>query len=215
LSTNITAPLDDSGSVSDYDEEDCEALKSIAFGAMELDLNILSTALTTGASSDSDVSSAYDASALRRVLVVSHGYNAQAQNLVQNEQVTIVELPTNIMAGLQADFGMDLDPEDSDWQRLTRASMNLLACGPDGSLQPQAAYDELVSRVALETGVSAEELKQETRRELETLPSSSEFAVELACLPSLPVLQPVDTVTRTAAIVAGTRIVCNVSRVSS
>ena len=59
-------------------------------------------------------------------------------------------------------------------------------------------------------GVSAEELlalDAEVKR-------PAESAGEISGLPSLPELQPVDVVTRTAATVVGTRIVSNVSGVA-
>jgi hypothetical protein len=56
-------------------------------------------------------------------------------------------------------------------------------------------------------GVSAEDLlalDAEVKRPVES-------GGEVSTLPTLPELQPVDTVTRTAATVPGTRIVSNVS----
>lgn len=114
--------LDYAGSGSDEDEEGSELLKSLAFGSLSLDKSALQSMLSSP-SSVVDVSAA-----LRRVLVIAPGYTQQAQDIVGQSEVTIVEVPTNMMFGNRTENGY-VSESDSDWQRLTRASVNLLAGG--------------------------------------------------------------------------------------
>jgi hypothetical protein len=109
------------GAQSDDREDGSGLLKSLAFGSLALDKNALSSLLSQRASQSDDATAA-----LRRVLVIAPGYTQQAQEIVGQNEVTIVELPSSMRCGHRVHTG-SVSEVDSDWQRLTRASVNMLA----------------------------------------------------------------------------------------
>jgi hypothetical protein len=120
-------------------------------------------------------------------------------DLSGNNGLTILQLPPDLQLPLESSDGANGQACDAaaTWHKLTQASMNLLSL--DKGIVPSSLVEQLMSGSTDDYDDDDDDAGQSTGD-----------AAPVSVLPTLPVLQPVDTVTRTADIVPGTRIVSNV-----
>lgn len=181
------------------DEDDANLLK-VSMESIERDINSLSLSRLQESSQGAAPPE------IRRFVVKAPGASSITDALLQQDNVTVVELPTPVISALLNDEGEISADSYSQWLSLSRASLDMLsACPETGSGDLQRATESFLAQIATESGISAEDMKHVSFN------TPSQAAIAVSGLPSLPELQPVDTVTRTAGIVPGTRVVSNVS----
>lgn len=187
------------------DKDDTDLLK-VTMESIERDINSLSL-FRLQESSSSDAAPP----AIRRVVIKAPGLSPVSDDLLHQENVTLVELPTPVTSSLFNDEGETATDTLSQWLTLSRASLDLLAvCPGTGSRDLKQTTESFIAQIATEAGMTnADDMKQVV------LNTTCQSAVAVSGLPSLPELQPVDTVTRTAGIVPGTRVVSNVRHAAS
>ena len=135
-----------------------------------------------------------------RLLVFAPGRSMSSDQISGDNGLTILQLPPDLQLPLESSAGGPGQASDAaaTWHKLTQASMNLLSL--DKGNVPSGLVDQLMSGTTDDDDDDENNTGQTTGE-----------AAPVSVLPTLPELQPVDTATRTADIVPGTRIVSNVS----
>ncbi len=150
-------------------------------------------ALLSSMLSEEDVS-ALASTKVTRLLVVAPGCSLPPKSVYEETGLTILELPADLSFGQYWDQVRSVEGgSGTDFEKLTQATKKLSTISSRALV---TNYEEELQALTAQLGIGDEEAM---------------LVVAVKALPSLPVLEPVDTVTRTAAIVAGTRIVSNVS----